>query len=161
VAQVWVIGPVEKADTLLDSSPSILGKSDGELDHVGGLRVRQLGVVALVGVDLENVDGHVDRPLANLLGHLDDRYSWMVSANSQTKRKREKAHPNLPAMTVRPYLVLKYLATEMVLVRSSGSGNLASLTSKFSKSSIVHWVGSLVWVVETPTRQKTRRSFFK
>jgi hypothetical protein len=75
MAQVGVVGPVQEAHTMLDSSPSILGQSDRELNHVGSLRVRQLGIVALVGVDLEDVDGHVHRTLTDLLGHTDDRYS--------------------------------------------------------------------------------------
>jgi hypothetical protein len=75
VAQVGVGVPVEQADTSHDSSPALLGEGDGKLDHVGGLDVAELGVVTLVRVDFEDVHGHVNGLLANLLGHADDRNS--------------------------------------------------------------------------------------
>jgi hypothetical protein len=75
MAEIRVVLPVEQADTSHDSTPALLGESDGKFDHVGGLSVRQLGVVPLVGIDLEDVHRQVDRLFADLLGHLDDRYS--------------------------------------------------------------------------------------
>jgi hypothetical protein len=75
VAEVRVVGPVEELHTMLNSSPTLLGKSDGELNHVGRLSVRELGVVALVVVNDKDVQGHVDWALADLLGHPDDRKS--------------------------------------------------------------------------------------
>jgi hypothetical protein len=73
VAQVGVISPVEELHTPLDSSEAFLGKSDGELDHLSRLRVRELGVVALVLVDDEDIQGHVDWAPADLLGHPNNR----------------------------------------------------------------------------------------
>jgi hypothetical protein len=67
--------PIEKTHALLNSGPTLLRKSDGELDHVGRLGIAELGVVTLVGIDLQDVDRHVDSLLANLLGHLANRYS--------------------------------------------------------------------------------------
>jgi hypothetical protein len=72
VAKVRIIGPVEKFDALLHGRPALLGKRDSKLDHLGGLNIGELGVVALVLVDLEDVHRHIHRLATNLLGHLDD-----------------------------------------------------------------------------------------
>jgi hypothetical protein len=72
VPQVRVVTPVQQADTLLNGSPTLLRKGNSELDHVGGLRVAQLGVVALVGIDTENIHWEEDVRAADLLRHLDD-----------------------------------------------------------------------------------------
>lgn len=69
VAKVRVVRPIEKANALLNGSPTVLWKRNGKLDHVGGLSVRELDIVALIGIDLENVDGHVYRLPPDLLGH--------------------------------------------------------------------------------------------
>jgi hypothetical protein len=63
---------VEKFDALLHGRPALLGKRDSKLDHLGGLNIGELGVVALVLVDLEDVHRHIHRLATNLLGHLDD-----------------------------------------------------------------------------------------
>jgi hypothetical protein len=73
VAQIWILGPVEELHTLLNSSPALLGKSDGKLDHLRGLGIRELGIVALVLVDDEDIQGHVNWALTDLLGHPHNR----------------------------------------------------------------------------------------
>ena len=75
VLHVGVFLPVEETNALLNGCPALLGESDGKLDHVGGLNVRQLDVVALVGIDLQDVHRQTDVLAADLLGHLDDRQS--------------------------------------------------------------------------------------
>jgi hypothetical protein len=75
MAEIGIMLPVEKAHALLNRSPAFLGEGDCELDHVGRLGIAQLGVVALIRIDLQNVDRHVDRLLADHLGHLDHRDS--------------------------------------------------------------------------------------
>jgi len=72
VTEIGIARPIEEADSLLNSRPALLGEGNCELDHLGRLSVAQLGVVALVGIDLEDIDGHVDVTVANLLGHPDD-----------------------------------------------------------------------------------------
>jgi hypothetical protein len=71
MTKIGIILPIEQTDTLLNSSPALLGKGDGELDHVGRLGVAQLGGVSLISIDLQDVDRHVDRLLTDLLSHSD------------------------------------------------------------------------------------------
>lgn len=59
--EVWVIGPIEKANTVLNGSPALLGEGNSELDHVRSLGIAQLGAVSLVSIDTQDVHGHVDR----------------------------------------------------------------------------------------------------
>lgn len=65
--------PIQKSDSGLNSGPALLWKGDGKLDHVGRLGIAELGVVALISIDLQDVDRHIDSLLADLLGHLDYR----------------------------------------------------------------------------------------
>jgi hypothetical protein len=67
VLQVWITSPVEEANTLLNGGPALLGESDSELDHVGSLCIAQLRVIALIGVNAEDIHGHVDRTLGIFL----------------------------------------------------------------------------------------------
>jgi hypothetical protein len=140
VTEVGVRLPVEEADTGLDSSPALLGESDSKHDYVRGLNVAELGVVALVSVGLEDVYGYEDRLFAELLGHADDRHSMHA---------------------VDVILLLEVLRDGIFLVQSSGSGKVALVQSMLTNLSMVHWVGSLVWVVETPIRLNLRRSFLR
>ena len=71
MAEIGIRLPIEKSNAGLNSSPTLLGKGDSELDHVGRLRVAQLGGISLVSIDLQDVDRHIDRLLADLLSHLD------------------------------------------------------------------------------------------
>ena len=71
--EVWVVSPVEKANTLSHGSPALFWKSNRELDHIRGLSVAQLRIVPLVCINTKNVHRHVDRRAANLLCHFDDR----------------------------------------------------------------------------------------
>lgn len=72
VLEVWISVPVEQANALLNGGPALLWQGDRKFNHVGGLRITQLGGVTLISVDAQNIHRQEDVYAADLLRHLDD-----------------------------------------------------------------------------------------